>query len=134
MSALRRAVRGAAVSVCLSAAAGALAVVPSVLLAAPASAAGDEVEVIPGTFPTGDMSLAEGLLIYLLAPLAILLGIALLVALPSLVRAPRYRPGRGWGTPPVWFAGPPDPQLALTEAAQGAAGTDVVKGGAGGSW
>jgi hypothetical protein len=77
-----------------------------------------------------DGSVARTVLLYVLLPLALLLGIALLAAVPSLVRRYRYRPQEGWSADPVWFAGPADPVAAVEQADP----ADVVRGGAGGSW
>ena len=77
-----------------------------------------------------NISVAEGIALYVLVPAAIMLLIYLLVMLPGMVRGNRYRPNRGWSAAPVWFAGPPDP-VAAVETAD--ASTDV-RGGASGSW
>lgn len=83
-----------------------------------------------GVAPTDGLSFVEGLGLYVLAPLAILLLIFALVWLPGVVRSSRYRPGRGWTAAPLWFGGPPDPVAAVESAETG----DVVRGGASGDW
>lgn len=83
-----------------------------------------------GVAPVEGISLLEGLGLYVLAPLAILLTIFALVWLPGVVRSSRYRPGRGWTAAPLWFGGPPDPVAAVEQAEVG----DVVRGGASGEW
>lgn len=83
-----------------------------------------------GVAPVEGISLLEGLGLYVLAPLAILLTIFALVWLPGVVRSSRYRPGRGWTATPLWFGGPPDPVAAVEQAEVG----DVVRGGASGEW
>lgn len=83
-----------------------------------------------GVAPSDGISLLEGLALYALAPLAILLTIFALVWLPGVVRSSRYRPGRGWTAAPLWFGGPPDPVAAVEQAEVG----DVVRGGASGDW
>jgi hypothetical protein len=77
-----------------------------------------------------EVGLATGLVLYGLVPLLILLAIAALVWLPGMVRSSRYRPGRGWSAPPVWFAGPPDPAAAVEHAQVDEGG----RGGASGNW
>ena len=83
-----------------------------------------------GVAPVEGISFIEGLGLYVLAPLAILLLIFALVWLPGVVRSSRYRPGRGWTAAPLWFGGPPDPVAAVENAETG----DVVRGGASGDW
>ena len=83
-----------------------------------------------GVAPVEGVTLLEGLALYVLAPLVILLVIAALVWLPGMVRTSRYRPGRGWGAAPLWFGGPPDPAAAVESADTGG----IVRGGASGNW
>ena len=83
-----------------------------------------------GVAPVEGLTLLEGLGLYVLAPLAILLTIFALVWLPGVVRNSRYRPGRGWTAAPLWFGGPPDPVAAVENAETG----DLVRGGASGDW
>ena len=77
-------------------------------------------------------SLGTGLVIviYVLVPLGIFALIALLSVLPSMLRRPRYRPGRAWAYDPLWFNGPDDPNKALTGARPGA----TARGGASAEW
>ena len=79
---------------------------------------------------TSGLTGGEGLLLFVVAPLGLLLLLAALVWLPGMVRSTRYRSGKGWGAPPVWFAGPPDPVAAVETAEPGR----EQKGGASGSW
>lgn len=83
-----------------------------------------------GVAPSEPLTVLEGLAIYFLIPAAILLVVAALVWLPGMVRASRYRPGRGWTAAPLWFGGPPDPAAAVENAQTG----DLVRGGASGDW
>lgn len=84
-----------------------------------------------GVAPAAEgISLVEGLLLYVIAPLSILFVLAALVWLPGIVRGTRYRPGRGWPASPLWFGGPPDPAAAVEAADTG----EIVRGGASGSW
>ncbi|HWG93440.1 MAG TPA: hypothetical protein VNU66_04340 [Mycobacteriales bacterium] len=75
-------------------------------------------------------SVARTVLLYVLLPLALLVAVSVLAAVPQLRRRSRYRPQEGWSAAPVWFAGPADPATAVEQAEAG----DVVRGGAGGSW
>lgn len=53
-------------------------------------------------------------LLRLLVPTVVLSAvIALLAALPRLLRRPRYRPGKPWPHDPLWFAGAENPERAL---------------------
>jgi hypothetical protein len=83
-----------------------------------------------GGLNEAEVGVAGAVVLFVLVPAVLLIGIAALVWLPGMVRGARYRPGRGWSAPPVWFAGPPDPAAAVEEAQPG----DVVRGGASGSW
>jgi hypothetical protein len=83
-----------------------------------------------GVAPAEGITFVEGLALYVLLPALILLTVAALVWLPGLVRASRYRPGRGWTAAPLWFGGPPDPAAAVEQAETG----DLVRGGASGDW
>lgn len=77
-------------------------------------------------------SLGAGLVIviYVLIPLGAFLVIAFFAALPSMLRRPRYRPGRAWKHDPLWFSGPDDPDQALAGARPGA----TARGGASAEW
>lgn len=66
-----------------------------------------------GDEPGKGISVGTTLLLYVGAPLALFVIIALAVAAPSIARGPRYRPGLGWWASPVWFAGPQDPEGAV---------------------
>lgn len=80
-----------------------------------------------GEFSDTGLSLGDVLLRFVLLPLGLLLGIALLAAIPRLLRRPRYRPGRPWNFDPVWFAGPDDPDgtLALARPQRGLGGASA---------
>jgi hypothetical protein len=95
------------------------------LIASPAFAVLDDGEV-PGD------SLGVGLVIlyYVVIPLAIFGFIAFFSALPSMLRRPRYRPGRPWKHDPLWFGAPDDPDRAVADARPGASG----RGGASAEW
>lgn len=70
------------------------------------------------------------ILLFVVVPLAIFGVIALLSAMPSMLRRPRYRPGKGWDHDPLWFAGPDNPQDAIKTARPRPTG----KGGASAEW
>ena len=96
-----------------------------VLTAAPALARLDDGEV-------RGKSLGVGLtiLIFVVVPLALFGVIAFFSVLPSLLRRPRYRPGRPWNHDPMWFHGPDEPERALAGARAGA----TARGGASAEW
>lgn len=123
---VRRAVTGA-LSLLLLTALTALTAGPA--LAADNSRLGPQ----EGADTTGGLDLGQSLLVFVAAPLTILLVISAVVWLPGMVRSERYRPGKGWSAPPMWFAGPPEP-LAAVEAAQSAPAALGVRGGASGNW
>jgi hypothetical protein len=70
------------------------------------------------------------LVIFVLIPLGSSLVIAFFAALPSMLKRPRYRPGRPWKHDPLWFSGPDDPDAALQSARPGA----TARGGASAEW
>jgi len=100
------------------------AVLP-LLVAVPALAGLDD-----GEHPGKGLSVAELVGIYILIPLGIFAVIALFATLPSMLRRPRYRPGRPWQHDPLWFNGPDDPEKALVAARPGAS----ARGGASAEW
>ena len=101
------------------------AAAPVLLAATPALAKLDDGEV-------RGKSLGAGLVIlyYVVIPLAIFGVIAFFAVLPSMLRRPRYRPGRPWNYDPLWFSGPDDPDSALSSARPGA----TARGGASAEW
>ena len=101
-----------------------------VLTAGPALASRNPLGPSEGADPGPGLSPAATIGLFVLVPLAIISTIAAFVLLPGLVRGTRYRPTMGWDVPPVWFAGPLDPDAAVSNAQPG----DVTRGGSGGSW
>ena len=95
------------------------------LVDAPAFAGLDD-----GEHPGKSLSAGALIAIYILIPLGIFLVIALLATLPSMLRRPRYRPGRPWQHDPMWFNGPDDPEKALV----GARPRATARGGASAEW
>ncbi|MDT7536793.1 MAG: hypothetical protein QOI82_378 [Actinomycetota bacterium] len=100
------------------------------LTAGPALADRNPIGPSEGADPGSGLSPAATIALYVLLPGAIIVTIAALVLLPGLVRGTRYRPTMGWDAPPVWFAGPLDPEAAVSNAQPG----DITRGGSGGSW
>ena len=89
------------------------------------------------------MSTLEALLLFVGVPLALFVGIALLVMVPSIARGPRYRPGLSWWAKPEWFGGPaelPAGGAELRPALESVAGSEDsprpvdVGGGASARW
>jgi len=106
------------------AAAVATGVLLPVLTAAPALARDD------GEVPGKSLGSGMTILIYVVIPLGAFAVISLFAALPSLLRRPRYRPGRAWHYDPMWFNGPDEPDKALAAARPGV----TAKGGASAEW
>lgn len=84
-----------------------------------------------GELPGKPMSVIETLLVFVLAPGALFLLIALLVYAPSMSRGPRYRPSVGWWAAPIWFNGPASSDL---DAAVRTAAPTTDGGGASARW
>jgi hypothetical protein len=88
-------------------AAPALAIFTSlVCTAVPALAIGER-----GT-PGGKLTPLTTFAIFVGIPVAVAALIAFLVVLPSMVRGPRYRPGRPWNAAASWFAEPAGGEVA----------------------
>jgi hypothetical protein len=68
-----------------------------------------------GDEPGSGLSVLQTLGIYVGIPLALFVGIAVVVAVPGIARGPRYRPGVGWWAAPVWFNGPANPDEAVRD-------------------
>ena len=83
-----------------------------------------------GEVPGKSLGIGLTILYYVVIPLGIFAVIAALAVLPSMLRRPRYRPGRAWTFDPLWFNGPDDPERALTGARPGA----TARGGASAEW
>lgn len=82
-----------------------------------------------GEEPGEEIGLVEGWLVFGGIPLLILV----LTAIPIFVSArkkSRYRPSEGWDHQPMWFAGPEDPEAAVTSASPDQPG----RGGASAGW
>jgi hypothetical protein len=97
---------------------------PVVVTAGPALALDD------GEVPGKGLGSGLVIAIYVLIPLGVFLVLAFLSSLPSMLRRPRYRPGRAWKYDPLWFGGPDAPEQARSTARPGASG----RGGASAEW
>ncbi len=83
--------------------------------------------------PGGGMGWPEAVLIFAGIPIGVGIVIAFLVYLPSMVRGPRYRPGRPWTAGAAWFGGPVDAEAALATVTTLPPAT-VEGGGASARW
>jgi hypothetical protein len=99
--------------------------VPVVVAAAPAFAGLDDGEV-----KGKSLGLGLTIAIFVLIPLGVFAVIAFFSTLPSVLRRPRYRPGRPWNYDPLWFNGPDNPNEALMSARPRV----TAKGGASAEW
>jgi hypothetical protein len=54
------------------------------------------------------VTVAETLLVYVAAPLAVILVLALLTLVPGRQKRARYRPGQPWEHAPVWYEPHPE--------------------------
>ena len=104
--------------------AGGAALASVVVLAGPALADDD------GEVHGKGLGAGETIAIFVLIPVGVFLVIAFFSALPSMLKRPRYRPGRPWKHDPLWFSGPDDPDAALANARPGA----TARGGASAEW
>lgn len=98
-----------------------------VALSAPAFAVGEIGD------PGGKLTWVQTVLIYLGIPVAAFALIAFLVYLPSMIRGPRYRPGRPWTAGSVWFGGPEDAASAV-ESVTTLPSSTIEGGGASARW
>jgi hypothetical protein len=87
------------------------------------------------------VNVAEVILVFVGAPLAVVAVLALLIWGPGGNKRPRYRPGQPWNHEPVWYEPHPDavgghPTLAALEAAAHVVHTPsgAPLGGARGTW
>jgi hypothetical protein len=103
------------------------ALVAVVAAATPALAIGERGD------PGHGLTWVQTVLIYLGIPVAVGAVITFLVLLPSLVKGPRYRPGRPWTAGSVWFGGPEDAATALGSVTTIPAAT-IEGGGASARW
>lgn len=77
------------------------------------------------------MTVAETILYFAVPPAAVYLIITLLVVGPRMRRRPRYRAGKPWPFPPVWWtANPKGAQLPPAEEHP----PNGMRGGARGTW
>jgi hypothetical protein len=112
-----------------------LALVPAVVVT---GAAGAAFAAEPTTW-TEDTTVSpwHAILVYVIIPVALFVGITLLVMLPSTRKAHDYHPGEAWRGEPEWFGGPRGGVETLDAGAPATAGSDRAgsdRGGASGSW
>jgi hypothetical protein len=123
----------------------------SALVASPAFAA---LHRDDGDDPGEGMSKLKVLGVFVGIPVAWFALIWILGSIPSMIRGPRYRPGKDWEATPEWYgapgseqaevegghgdpaltAGHADPALTGTVVEPGEAGTDAAGGGASARW
>jgi hypothetical protein len=83
------------------------------------------------------VTVVETILVYAVAPLAVIAVLALLTLVPGRRTRPRYKPGQAWEHEPIWYephpeaAGGHGDHPALTAGSTPAAGP---RGGARGTW
>jgi hypothetical protein len=82
------------------------------------------------------VNVAETILVFVGAPLAIFLLLAALTFLPGGRRRPRYRPGQPWDHAPVWYEPHPlaTPAHGATHAELESDAAAGPLGGARGTW
>jgi hypothetical protein len=109
----------------------ALAPVFLVLLAAPAMAD------TPSTWADPEpVSTLNALLLLVGIPLALFVGISILVYVPSMARGEKYTPGRAWRNENEWFGGPRGGVEAAdrSESPAISAAEESERGGASARW
>ena len=85
------------------------------------------------------VTVAETLLVYVVAPLAVIVVLALLTLVPGRRKKLRYKPGQPWEHEPVWFEPHPGALQAGGHGSShaieaGATTTGGPLGGARGTW
>jgi hypothetical protein len=81
------------------------------------------------------VNVAETILVFVGAPLAIFLLLAALIFLPGGHKRPRYRPGQPWDHAPVWYEPHPTGDHGSAHAAlESGAPAAGPRGGARGTW
>ncbi|HSS67943.1 MAG TPA: hypothetical protein VLK34_05285 [Nocardioidaceae bacterium] len=98
-----------------------------------------DVPLSPEWPPPPPMSTLHALLLFGGVPIAISVGIALLVLAPSLARGPRYRPAEQWDADVEIFGEAPqvdavDAASAARQVTAGPADDESDSGGASGRW
>lgn len=83
------------------------------LVVAPAALAAHRED---GDDPGNPISTGRAIMILAGVPVGAMLLITVLVALPSMMRGPRYRLGEEWKGRPEWFAPPPAPVAAAHDS------------------
>jgi hypothetical protein len=87
------------------------------------------------------VNVAETLIVFVGAPLAVVALLALLIFLPGGRKRPRYRSGQPWEHEPVWYEPHPDSPVglhgshaALPAGSAAHSTTGGPRGGARGTW
>lgn len=75
------------------------------------------------------LGIGDTILIFVVIPIGAFLIISGLSVLPSALRRPRYRPGKGWEHDAIWIGGPQP-----TAEPPADAGTPTARGGASAEW
>jgi len=84
--------------------------------------------------PGHGLTWVQTVLIYVGIPVAVSLIITFLVYLPSMIRGPRYRPGRPWTAGSVWFGGSTEAAEAARSAGDTLPPATTEGGGASARW
>ena len=58
------------------------------------------------------MTVVETILVYAVAPLAVIAVLALLTLVPGRRKRPRYKPGQAWDHEPIWYEPHPEGGVA----------------------
>jgi hypothetical protein len=74
------------------------------------------------------VTVVETILVYVVAPLAVIAVLALLTLVPGRRKRPRYKPGQSWQHAPVWYE--PHPEATGHSAGGHGDGHAALEGGA----
>lgn len=81
------------------------------------------------------MPAIDMLLVLVIIPGALVIGISLLVFVPSMARGQKYQPGQAWRGESTWFGGPQDGIESADRADMASAeAADADRGGASARW
>ena len=95
------------------------------LLSNPAFAAADD-KRDGGDEPGESLGTLEGVLLFVVVPIALAAVIWLVVSLPSMVKGPRYRPGQNWTAQSQWIGAPEVEGSAAQSGAQSGAPAELT--------
>lgn len=85
-----------------------------------------EVHQDDGDDPGNSISRLKMVLVLGGIPIGLFLLIALVVSLPSIMKGPRYRPGKGWQGTPEWYGAPEADKPAVAGSGSQAALTGPI--------